>query len=334
MKTNKSKNNENNEQNATTLSVMPIVNDPQHRQLCAVHTINNLLQLTTKKNSTTTREDNADDTRTAGGEQRICKSNATTRSVLINGQLYKQANNVEFASKKELESIADEMSGREAAWMSGEEEERDANGCKTNAGNSQWWRSLRSNHRTVFTGNFSFSVLESALSKRDVALNWFKIENDTKPSDLTNYYDSANNDDDSSQNNVVVGYVINSKKEIIKPYSVKSLARAALAVGSSGRHWFAITKIRVVLDASHRDSGSESTMVDYGSSKSSLGLDSGEAIEYDKDKWFIVDSESRDDREIENNGELLEFLKEIITNDGNVFQAVTTSLHKVERNNF
>mmetsp|Transcript_28129 Transcript_28129/g.33323 ORF Transcript_28129/g.33323 Transcript_28129/m.33323 type:complete len:342 (-) Transcript_28129:249-1274(-) len=302
-------------QQKNTYSIVPIVNDPQHRQLCAVHTINNLLQLPTK-NSTTNEE--------GGSSTRCNKSDATTtRSVLVTGELYTQPK-VDFASKTELESIADEMSDRETAWMSGNDEERDMNGKKKTVGSSLW-RSLRSNHRTLFTGNFSFSVLETALSKRDVALNWFTIESDTKASHLTHYYSAK--EEDSSQ--VVIGYVINSKKEM-NPYSVKSLAKAALAYGSSGRHWFAITKIRVVADASHHDSGSSEGALDGTSSGGDIRSNSGDVIGYDEDKWFIVDSESRNDREMANDVELLEFLREIKTDGGNVFQALTPSLHKVE----
>jgi len=312
------------QQNSSTLSIVPIVNDPQHRQLCAVHTINNLLQLT--KNSTAMKDDGTVRI-AAGGSNTTCKSDATTRSVLVTGEIYTQPK-LEFASKTELDLIADELSNRETVWMGGdEEEEREPNGKKTTVVGSSLWRRLRSNHRTLFTGNFSFSVLETALSKRDVTLNWFQIENDTKASDLTQYHSTK--DEDSSQ--VVIGYVINSKKEM-NPYSFKSLTRIALAYGSSGRHWYAITKIRVVTDdvSHHHDSGSESGTLDDATSRGCIRSNSGGVIGYDKDAWFNVDSESRNDREIANDEELLEFLIEIQKNDGNVFQAVTPSLHKVE----
>lgn len=305
----KNKSKDDGSKQGTTLSIVPVVNDPQHLQLCAVHTINNLLQLT--QNS----KIEGDGKVSIGGEESSLKSEST-RSVLIQGELYRQSK-LEFASKKELELIANEMSNRETAWMNGNEE--------SDKGEKKGGRSLlkilRSNHRSTFTGNFSFEVLEAALTKREIALNWFNVTSDTKPSHLTKY----NNAKDKDSLQVVVGYVINSKEEM-NPYCFKSLAKAALPF-CLGRHWFAITKVRVVTDVSHHDSGSQRTA--NGASKSYINSNSGVVIEYNEEKWYIVDSESHKVKELKNDVELLEMLKDVKKNDGNVFQAVTQSLYKL-----
>lgn len=130
--------------------VLPILNDPQYLQFCAVHTINNLLQIT--KDATIETEEGDRDDRTLEERRNRLISDETTRMILVNGDLYTQSK-IDFASKKELDTIADEMSNRENALMKREEIEN----SETNEGISVW-NVLRSNHRTLLTGNYSHEV--------------------------------------------------------------------------------------------------------------------------------------------------------------------------------
>jgi len=289
--------------------VVPIVNDLQHLQFCAVHAINNLLQIT--KDSM--REKNGDGDHKIFEEQRSrLKSDDTTRRlVLVKGELYTQSK-MDFASKKELDTIADKMSDLEMSLMYGDEK---SDNDKKNIGSSLW-RNLRSNHRTLCTGNYSFEVLEAALSKRHVALNWFNVKSDMNPLHLSKFYDAK--DEDLSQ--VVIGYVINSVKEAA-PYSFKSLAHYAVPFIFSGRHWSVITKIRVVRYVSHHDCGSKKVL--------NSNSNSGEVISYEAEQWYKIDSEDFNATELRNDAELLEVLKKVKEKDGNVFQAVAQSLDKM-----
>jgi len=308
------------QQGQNTVSIEPILNDPQHLQLCAIHTINNLLQITNNNDATIeTQTEDGDDTTTLEEQKRhrLKSDKETTRMILVHGQLYTQSK-IDFASKEELNTIADEMSKREIALMNNTEESENS---EMNQGISLWTK-LRSNHRTLFTGNYSHEVLEAALSKRNISLNWFNIgANEINPLHLSKYY-SAGKDDDSSSQQIVIGYVVNTDQ--IKPYSLKKLVHRAIPSIYSGRHWSVVTKVRVVNDLSPNDYGTESAF-DATSSRF-IHSTTGEVIDYNAKHWYMIDSKSCNTTTLINDVELLEVLKAVKENNGNVFQAVDQTL--------
>lgn len=140
------------------------------------------------------------------------------------------------------------------------------------------------------------------------------------PQHLSKYY--SGKDEDSSQ--VVIGYVINTDQ--IKPKSLKSLVRYAFPSIYSGRHWSVVTKIRAAHYLSSNDRGSES---DFDASSRFIDSATGEVIDYDAKYWYMIDSKSSNTTTLINDVDLLEVLKAVKENNGNVFQAVAQTLQKV-----
>jgi len=120
----------------TNTNTNTYVHERQKWQLCAVHTINNLLQLS----------------------QPPPKSDSSTTPPPP----------VAVATKAEFDQIANELTMMENALL-----KDGGGGGISNADGIVAWEVLWSHHRTPFLGNYSFEVIESALKNRDVQLKWY-----------------------------------------------------------------------------------------------------------------------------------------------------------------
>jgi hypothetical protein len=142
-------------------NIKPLIHDSQHLQLCAIHALNNLMQLSkTSKNRTIERQgrgkqfpiqfpneaEQVDIDDQVNGERK--------EMILINGEVY-TVKHVECGTKEEFDSLADNLTCKEEALLMGDGEEESAD-LGTNK--ISLWRRIRSNHRTPITGNYSFEV--------------------------------------------------------------------------------------------------------------------------------------------------------------------------------
>lgn len=126
-------------------TLAPLVRESQSLQLCALHSMNNLLQLRPIHNG-------------GDGEESL---------ILCGGNLYRHSK-IRAGSKAEFDAIADELTFKEAQWYSqdksdGEsnqisEERKAANENANHGRHLSYWQLLRSHHRTLVTGNYSFEV--------------------------------------------------------------------------------------------------------------------------------------------------------------------------------
>ncbi len=154
------------------LTVQPLVHEVQSKQLCAIHTLNNLLQLRT--------------TTASSMPSRQIKHVKTTKEwILINNQLYDCNDNDNnmlntAATKEEFDILADNLTKREQYLMkemmmiSNDSDNEVVNTkdihdvtrtttCSYDNDLNQkeklsLWDQLRSNHRSPYTGNYSLEV--------------------------------------------------------------------------------------------------------------------------------------------------------------------------------
>ena len=117
-----------NEKTSRRISVIPLYNQGQNLQLCAVHTVNNLLQHT--------------------GDCTLSDS-----FILCSGKLH-PINPFQPATKAEFDQIADNLTLREAALLNGDDTTQENKIFRK----ISYRQILQSHHRTPVTGNYSFEV--------------------------------------------------------------------------------------------------------------------------------------------------------------------------------
>jgi len=168
------------------------VHELQTRQLCAVHTINNLLQLTAS-----------------------CENNSSDVS---SG----------YCTKLELDCIANELTLAENALLS-----VDSSHDKGRNRNELSLSELIFNrHRTILLGNYSVEVLEEALRRRNVNIEWLTLDQ---------LEESAVFEHKCRNNKSLIGWVLNI------PVSDENFLKR-LVLPKNRRHWLAITKVGIEED--------------------------------------------------------------------------------------
>lgn len=132
----------NSEQSSSSSS---LVHERQSFQLCAVHTINNLLQL-----------------KHANDDGWMCDEKRLT-------------NHWKRATKHELDTIADELTVAESRLMLVAEDETNEEGSSSST-QPTYYQQYTSQHRTAIFGNYSVEVMQTALKRRDVDLSWYNAK--------------------------------------------------------------------------------------------------------------------------------------------------------------
>lgn len=274
-----------------SITIAPLVHETQCLQLCAIHALNNLLQLAVHD-----QHDNA--TKNIDLNQQI---------ILSCGMLFRHAT-MEAGSKGEFDSIADNFTHKEALLYQHDcavdIDTVETNECTQSVSFRQV---LTSRHRTPIFGNYSFEVLEAALLKRNVKLEWCSeidslIDRSIRRVEL-----------DSGQCEVSIGFIVNT----IEPLSIWN-AFARPFTGS--RHWYAITNLRRVVNHKVKQK-----------TDNCIGMTiymKGENNQFPVDNchvWHLIDSESRKVIDL-NQVQLKELLYDILQNGGSVMRATMTKL--------
>jgi hypothetical protein len=134
--------------NCRPITLAPVYRESQSLQLCAIHSMHNLLQLSPNiKTGVLSSDEDAESL------------------ILCGGDLYHHST-LKPGSKTEFNAIADELTVHEAQWLSQTQSDRESNQTvdeksatnQDNVGHLSYWNLLRSHHRTLFTGNYSFEV--------------------------------------------------------------------------------------------------------------------------------------------------------------------------------
>jgi hypothetical protein len=319
----------------------PLIHEDQSLQLCALHTINNLLQL--KKRTESPPSTSKSQIVRGGGTDN--GSVVLKEALLCGGRFFYSSSNLEesvnnnnttradIATTAELNHIADDLTHREYSLLTqGTSNEPDDT---TRTPKLSLMQKMNSHHRTVVAGNYSFEVLEAFLSKRQVSLKWFPTDQHSMESlDTTTFSKGTEqqqqqqqqqqgvNDDDCS---VVIGFVLNATDANSSIWS--SMFHS---VFGGERHWFAITRLRrcwippsIETDESTSRVTTMNTTTTSEHENTPLFLDSETdvEVEYDSNLWHVVDSDSTEIMELTTR-ELWDFLKEVERDGGTVLQAI------------
>lgn len=252
------------------ISISPLYHERQKRQFCAKHAINNLLQLPPQSSK---------------GDHDPDFFDPVNQTILCRGKIYQHRAMVQV-TVKECNLLADEFTTKECHILS-ESDDKNNDGAVDDK--EKWindngldipsaltlWKRWTSDHRNIWTGNYSFNVLEAALLKRNVSLKFHKASG---PIIEDMGLESCNN-------MITIGFIINS------PGSYLSL----------GRHWYAITNVRRVEHIS--ESGS------LGSDCFYMDAKTGEPMEYNDDEWYVINSSNGNVLRLNDTSSLLEYLK-------------------------
>eukprot|EP00957_Ditylum_brightwellii_P119906 9150315-Ditylum_brightwellii.AAC.1 len=195
----------------------------------------------------------------------------------------------------------------------GKEEKQLNNCCSSNQHGLSYLELCRSNHRTPLLGNYSFEVLETCLRRRGVELSWYRGSDDNGDDDCV--FDGKQlkqKGGEDIEEGFTIGFIINQTNndgDISLKSKLKRFIRHVPIVGSyvgGGRHWFAITKFRYV--------------VDDDSVQRNLTAATGKYTS----PWLLFDSEEYDIVELQTHSELKKYLENIMKCGGSVFRAKMT----------
>jgi len=278
----------------------PLTHERQRLQLCALHTINNLLQPISS--------DNVD-------EKRAGKSDVL--SFMMCGGIFYEVLRPKIVTKSELNSIADALTIKEeglygtavpSTGAQQETEKCEQSGIDVSASMS-WWKAIKSHHRNPILGNYSFEVLEEALSRRNVQLEWYNVN------------DSQNNNcHDDKDGKVTIGFIINS----VEPFDFKSPG----SYFSSRRHWFTITRIRRMMKIIDEKVGATEDKPDAiieetttGNDTNFLDAETMQPITYESDAWHLINSSSDEIYNL-NRDEVDTFLEGVVKEKGSIMKAI------------
>lgn len=128
--------------NPTGFSIIylcPLIHERQRLQLCALHAINNLLQL-----------DQGLD-----GEVSNSSGMMSNPVLLCGGKIYEIKNSIPYVTKAEFDSVADELTVREEECFRNTTETTTAEDGERKI---SFWKQMWSHHRTPFTGNYSLEA--------------------------------------------------------------------------------------------------------------------------------------------------------------------------------
>jgi len=356
---------------------LPMIHEEQARQLCAIHTVNNLLQLRgdCDHNSGTDGDSHEHDEREAEGcsttdgcsqkmatsimhewtchgrvlrryEQKSRSDAPSTAEISEpsnnNGDLELDANAEKrpkrpwrVATQKEFDDIAKELTLREQMLMEGDEsaflsttsskeEEKTSVTSKGRLNKVSMMQRLRSQHGTPYMGNYSFEVIEEALERRGVKLDFYRVPNDGNTTiqnndDTGEEGGACDGDASSSAGNFLIGFVIYEKEE-----NQRSALSLVTRIGSyipiikyfcgAGQHWYAITGVRYSQHQYQSDPG-----IKYNS-----GKDTSHPL------WSLIDSKMDGIPAIHTEKDLMHYARVVQQRGGLIFRAFVS--FNVDRN--
>lgn len=307
-----------------------VVHERQSLQLCAVHTINNLLQLT---------HDDRDLPWTCGNRviRWTSNTNHDATSTISSSQpssslatkLYQKL--PAPASQVELDRIACDLMRAEDALL-------DRQNNDYSYYYYYYWRCLPSRccrswnntHRTLYYGNYSFETLEVALQRRYVSLEWFHIPASLDdllrvPAGIVvgfiiNHVMNDENGDDDHRVITTTTTTDNNNNCSVNNRKLKSFRRSVWkkCCDDPGRHWYAITRVRRqsngivnhATDNNNNNSNNISVLDDVANEETP-----------DEDRWKILDSDRMGEATILRTDQVREYLQQLSNQDATIFRA-------------
>ena len=283
-----------------------MIHEKQVRQFCAIHAVNNLLQLPSSKRcgaaadrrvgTSQIKQERIDE---AAAEQNIhrwtCKGHVLHECHDSPSTSSFHDKHWRVATQSEFDQIAQEITIRERHLMNGDSSEDASNeidGTTTSNESLSIWNRVWSHHGTPYLGNYSLQVLQMALKRRGVSLDYFRISE--ADSDVQTVSDGSN-----ITKKFHIGYVIYEQGNSYTSY-LKQMGSYIPIVKHfcHGKHWYAITRMRY--QCLKRDELSNPT---------------------NTTSWYLIDSKLDDVKMIKSDDKLMQLLKDIHKNGGLVFRA-------------
>lgn len=175
-----------------------MIHEKQSRQFCAIHTVNNLLQLSSEdSNGVVTASDGISASDDEGSskhtyittewrchgrliyhQRRLRRSDLSSDQCNASSTADKKNFNI-IATQSEFNEIAEDFTNRELRLMEGSDPMiQDSNESDTELSGRKLstMQRLRSNYGTPVFGNYSVEVLETALNRRGVKIEYYRIQ--------------------------------------------------------------------------------------------------------------------------------------------------------------
>ena len=294
-----------------------MIHEKQVRQLCAIHCVNNLLQLSKDSD--------------CESEGVICLSDGSSQQHIMvhewrcHGRLLyrgsdsptknsdqKNANSSSekmnwgvVATQSELDDIAEEITYRELRLMEGNDPMTTtlSNDCNFEKQSVSTLSRFRSKHGTPIFGNYSYEVLETALCRRGVTLEYYRVDADT----------SKGTSDTPIHQHHSIGFIVH-EEETSSADSLSYLRRLGSRIPiirnicKGGRHWWAVTGVK-----------RSCCLSDAPENENTLNEQ-----KEDGEKWFIIDSRLNHIPTLSSEADLLASLRDVQSRGALIFRCFIT----------
>ena len=274
---------------------MRTIHEKQTRQLCAVHTVNNLLQIPRYDFESGTKTDKEDDSNNEQNDGTVCRSWTCNGHVLQEAERTKSSSSDVWraATQTEFDEIANEITLRERELL---KSANNASSTQTTESLTLWQR-LWSHHGTPLLGNYSLEVLQLALKRRGVDLDYFHVpEQNTEPAL-----------DNNGTKPIHIGFVIYQQGHSYTSY-LKRIGGYIPVIKHfcKGKHWYAITRVQY-------------------NSKPTCDIDSPQVEKTVEPSWCLIDSKLDELTVVNSNEALMALLREVQNMGGLVFRATCST---------
>ena len=293
---------------------MSVVHERQSRQLCAIHAVNNLLQLHSSPDA-----DTADEGCSASTDDTY----PTHQSCMYQCGPFTVQRSCQVATKVEMDRIADDLALMERNLLLEDRLDSTKDGDYNSAGGAETpvdvvvegsssdsqhkelslMDKLASNHRTVYLGCYSFECLELCLKRRGVTLEWYRVSDDSEQDSAAAVLQQSVGIDQ-----VFCGFIINLPDESPTFWSTFRHVPVLGRLVHVGRHWFSITRLRRRINNNMSEQAA------------SVSTDT-------KEGWLLIDSD-REDIVALSDIELIEYLASIHARGGQTFRATICTIEK------
>lgn len=323
-----------------------MIHEKQFRQLCAVHTVNNLLQIPSdfdwfdgdgdgveKSNndvdagysSNTTPEKK---TFEKDNSPRLDSGRTIHRWTCSRQVLYEceqppslQPTSADkrwrAATQAEFDEISEEITIREILLMEGKislacsdenQQTRDDYMSPSTQKLSAWQR-IFSHHGTPFLGNYSLEVMQVALKRRGIIMDYFRVP------EVDAVVDGDNDASSTAKiSSLHIGYIVYDHRNSFSSY-LKRIGRNVpiLKHFCQGKHWYAVTRVCYHFKEIN---GSSNT------SKSNINNNELNKTESKSTvSWYLIDSKLNQPLIYDSDKQLLQDLRQIQDSGGLVFRA-------------
>lgn len=277
-----------------------MIHEKQIRQFCAIHTANNLLQLPSGFRFEEANPDSVD----------------MIHRWSCNGQTLQECsqrspsdrNNWYAATHQEFDKIAQEITLRESRLMHGDPSLIDLDENDVTSLSS--WQRIWSHHGTPYLGNYSLEVLQLALKRRCVSLDYFHVtETNTARNNVKTKCDSSSS---LTAKSIHIGYVVYEQGRTYTSY-LKQIGCYVPIVKHfcQGKHWYAITRVQYSCEISDASSPNDKYTTENDAQREN-------AIPL---AWHLIDSKLNIIHTIDSDEQLMLSLRSIQNSGGLVFRA-------------